>query len=150
MRDAGASPCAIPVRLDGFGYVRSWCFRSSTGFTALGLRLAEAGEADKVNGVVFEAGQDLVSLDRREFGYTRVKIPRHSVTVLPCDTTLTDDDDDGVLHRLLTEATEGMDTAANASEVAGPSEEESGAGRSARPVVNLWTYVPMAESLGDI
>src|SRR5579875_1793309 len=42
---AGAPIHAIPVRVSAaFGYVRAWCDRSPSGFTALGLRRPETGE----------------------------------------------------------------------------------------------------------
>ena len=78
-------PAAVCVRVSSLGYVRSWNFRSPTGFTALGLRRpqteAEGGVA--INGVVFPAGLDLAALDEREAGYQRVPVPPDCVMVLP-------------------------------------------------------------------
>lgn len=70
---------AVSARVSpDFGYVRSWVARSSSGFTALGLRPATPGEApSSINGVVFPVdGESLPRFDRRESGYDRVVVPR--------------------------------------------------------------------------
>ena len=79
-----------------FGYERQWNFRSSTGFTALGVSKVSAGtttnsnkkdrsssssssttKAEKdVNGVLFRVTQSMIPVfDRREVGYEKVRIP---------------------------------------------------------------------------
>jgi len=69
---------AIPVRVSAaFGYVRIWNDRSVSGFTALGLRKLNPGEAGRtINGVLYPAeGADMSSFDAREKGYVRVEVP---------------------------------------------------------------------------
>ncbi len=69
---------AIPVRVSAtFGYIRVWNDRSSTGFTALGLRKPHQGEsASTINGVLYPvADDDMGNFDRREAGYARVEVP---------------------------------------------------------------------------
>jgi hypothetical protein len=66
------------VRLSAeFGYVRTWNDRSPTGFTALGVRKADAGGAGRtINGVVYPVdADDMAEFDAREAGYVRVEIP---------------------------------------------------------------------------
>lgn len=60
-----------------FGYERQWNFRSSTGFTALGvLQASSAAQADDINGVLFRVPQSMMpGFDRREVGYRKVSIP---------------------------------------------------------------------------
>ncbi len=61
-----------------FGYERQWNFRSSTGFTALGVSRAESLEssAQDVNGVLFRVTQSMIPVfDRREVGYEKIRIP---------------------------------------------------------------------------
>ena len=75
---AGKVTVAIPVRVSAeFGYVRAWVARSSSGFTALGLRKPLAGEkAETINGVLYPVdGTDMTPFDKREKGYVRVAVP---------------------------------------------------------------------------
>ena len=75
---AGKVTVAIPVRVSAeFGYVRAWVARSTSGFTALGLRKPKAGEAaETINGVLYPVdGTDMAPFDKREKGYVRVEIP---------------------------------------------------------------------------
>jgi hypothetical protein len=79
---AGAPVAAIPVRVSAaFGYVRAWNDRSSSGFTALGLRKPAAGEkAGTINGVLYPVGgDDMTRFDARESGYVRVEVPRAQI-----------------------------------------------------------------------
>ncbi len=79
---AGAATPAIPVRVSaGFGYIRAWNDRSSSGFTALGLRKAEGIEqAGTINGVLYAVdGDDMAKFDAREEGYARVEVPREDI-----------------------------------------------------------------------
>ncbi len=83
-RNATASKpvAAIPARLSAaFGYVRCWCDRAGSGFTALGLRRPAPGEsAMTVNGVLYPAvGDDMARFDARESGYARVEVPREQI-----------------------------------------------------------------------
>ncbi|MEP9377597.1 gamma-glutamylcyclotransferase family protein [Aquabacter sp. CN5-332] len=67
----------LPARLSpDFGHVRSWCARSRSGFTALGLRPRAAGEeGGSINGVVFPVDAGLLPrFDRREGNYNRVPV----------------------------------------------------------------------------
>ena len=41
-----------------FGYKRKWNFRSSTGFTALGV-VKDADNADDINGILFQIPHEL-------------------------------------------------------------------------------------------
>ena len=68
--------CRAATLCEVRGFVRSWCFRSDTGFTAIGGFSAEATtrETPKIRGILFPAGADLQSLDKRERGYRRVQI----------------------------------------------------------------------------
>jgi len=75
-RNATAVIPAIPVRIGiAFGYCRAWNYRSSSGFTALGLRKVGPGEAGcTINGVLYPAeGDDMSKFDAREVGYARVE-----------------------------------------------------------------------------
>lgn len=67
--------CVRATVLPGFGHRRSWCFRSDTGFTALGVSPANGGGA--ISGVVHSTGSvgSLEEFDVREAGYRRVLIP---------------------------------------------------------------------------
>ena len=78
---------AVNVRLlPGFGHIRSWCFRSTTGFTALGIEKAKPGQEASINGVLFpvcmplsgsaatDEPSDMSAFDEREVGYTRTRI----------------------------------------------------------------------------
>jgi hypothetical protein len=69
---------AIPVRVSQeFGYIRTWNDRSPSGFTALGLRKPNPGEAGQtINGVLYPVeGSDMSKFDAREEGYARVEVP---------------------------------------------------------------------------
>jgi hypothetical protein len=86
-RNSSASKpiAAIPVRVSAsFGYIRVWNDRSSSGFTALGLRRPAAGEhAMTINGVLYPAdGGDMSAFDAREKGYVRVEVPREDIEAL--------------------------------------------------------------------
>ena len=70
-----------------FGYERCWCYRSSTGFTALGLKRCE-DESDRqklkeISGVLFPIpnAAALKSFDVRESGYHRVLIPNELIRI---------------------------------------------------------------------
>lgn len=68
---------ALVTLKKSFGYERQWNFRSSTGFTALGVIKSEQhGEANDINGVVFQVPRsEIPSFDRREVGYKKVEVP---------------------------------------------------------------------------
>jgi hypothetical protein len=73
---------AVPARVSaGLGYVRCWCSRSRSGFTALGLRRPAPGEsATTINGVLYPVeGEDMAAFDAREAGYARVEVPRDQI-----------------------------------------------------------------------
>lgn len=68
-----------------FGYKRSWCFRSSTGFTALGMQQIDI-ENDAclgICGVLFPIpnSESLTAFDLREVGYYRMAVPSHLITL---------------------------------------------------------------------
>lgn len=76
---------AIPVRVSAqFGFARVWNDRAPSGFTALGLRKADASmPATTINGVLFPvAGGDIAAYDKREEGYARVEISRSNIEAL--------------------------------------------------------------------
>jgi hypothetical protein len=68
-----------------FEYERAWCFKSLTGFTALGLRKRTGGGegGGGINGVIHAAGGSLDVLDARETGYSRVEISLDAVMLSP-------------------------------------------------------------------
>eukprot|EP00980_Cylindrotheca_fusiformis_P028220 scaffold22586_cov138-Cylindrotheca_fusiformis.AAC.40 len=76
-----ALPGAVATLKSSFGYQRRWNFRSTTGFTALGLcpidqNGTQDGSSSGINGVVFQIKKSMVcDFDRREVGYQRLSIP---------------------------------------------------------------------------
>jgi hypothetical protein len=82
----GGSAVAACVRIEGSGFERCWNFRSTTGFTALGLQKVAAtptrAKAPPINGIVFPVGDDMEAFDAREVGYTRHRVDQSGVTVL--------------------------------------------------------------------
>ena len=75
-------PGAVATIKKCFGYKRKWNFRSTTGFTALGVIKAGGSvdssedDADDINGVLFRVPrEEIPNFDRREVGYTRVDVP---------------------------------------------------------------------------
>jgi tetratricopeptide (TPR) repeat protein len=78
----GALLGAVATLSRGFGYERQWNFRSSTGFTALGV--IESTTPNDINGVVFRVPRSMMpSFDRREAGYTKVRVPLESLQFQP-------------------------------------------------------------------
>jgi tetratricopeptide (TPR) repeat protein len=78
-----------------FGYKRRWNFRSSTGFTALGVSKISPSSSDEdamdVNGVLFRATQSMIPVfDRREVGYEKVRIPLENLEFVVSDETETE------------------------------------------------------------
>eukprot|EP00529_Nitzschia_sp_RCC80_P007269 CAMPEP_0113493324 /NCGR_PEP_ID=MMETSP0014_2-20120614/28534_1 /TAXON_ID=2857 /ORGANISM="Nitzschia sp." /LENGTH=1368 /DNA_ID=CAMNT_0000387185 /DNA_START=104 /DNA_END=4210 /DNA_ORIENTATION=- /assembly_acc=CAM_ASM_000159 len=70
-----------------FGYERKWNFRSTTGFTALGVcpatttTTATTKEGEDINGVLFRVQHSMIpDFDRREVGYKKVAIPLKFLT----------------------------------------------------------------------
>ena len=83
-RNATASKpvIAVPIQIAAaFGYVRCWCDRSPSGFTALGLRRLPPGESGMtINGVLYPVeGNDMAAFDARESGYVRLEVPRDMI-----------------------------------------------------------------------
>lgn len=69
---------AVPARIaKDFGYLRAWVFKSTSGFTALGLRKPRPDESPAtINGVIYPVeGGDMEAFDAREVGYRRVEVP---------------------------------------------------------------------------
>ncbi len=82
---AGKTIPAIPVRVSAaFGYIRAWDDRSTSGFTALGLRKPGPGEKPStINGVLYPVdGDDMAKYDVREQGYARVEVPRDDIEAM--------------------------------------------------------------------
>lgn len=86
--DADVDHAVIATLSPEFGYKRCWCFRSSTGFTALGLKYCDGGSKERqcllgVTGVLFPVPSSaaLDAFDLRESGYRRICIPRDMITV---------------------------------------------------------------------
>ena len=68
-----------------FGYRRAFCFRSATGFTALGLRPSN-GSNEVTRGVIFQVTEtQLREFDRREKGYYRKLVPLEFVEEYSAD-----------------------------------------------------------------
>lgn len=84
-------PGAVVTLTRESGYVRRWNFRSSTGFTALGVSKAESVQAaSDINGVLFQVPQAMMpGFDRREVGYEKVRISIEYLRFEP----FSDDDD---------------------------------------------------------
>ena len=74
--------CALADLTPEFGFSRSFCMRSSTGFTALGL-VRDGNPRYNCCGVVFEVCESsLKDYDLRESGYYRELIPHPCLTLL--------------------------------------------------------------------
>ena len=69
-------PGAVVTLKRSFGYERQWNFRSSTGFTALGVCPCQIPQGNDMIGVLFRIPSDMIpGFDRRELGYQKVAIP---------------------------------------------------------------------------
>ena len=86
---SGSLPGVIATISKEFGYKRQWSFRSSTGFTALGVEQVivatnenGGGKCCEINGVIFQVPTcDIPDFDRREVGYTKIRIPLEYITI---------------------------------------------------------------------
>ena len=77
---SGNMPGAVVTINKSFGYKRKWNFRSTTGFTALGVIVSEKSASD-INGVLFQVPKEEMSnFDRREVGYKKVEVPLECLT----------------------------------------------------------------------
>lgn len=94
----GSLPGVIATISKEFGYKRQWNFRSSTGFTALGVEQVvvatnENGDGNgkcEINGVIFQVPtMDIPDFDRREVGYTKIRIPLEYITIQNATATTT-------------------------------------------------------------
>ena len=69
---------AVIVRLHDSSLRRRWCFRSHTGFTALGLERKKCNEdlnSKPIVGILFPVNKDVLDeFDAREVGYQRISI----------------------------------------------------------------------------
>jgi tetratricopeptide (TPR) repeat protein len=73
-KSVGVLPGAVATLSRSFGYERQWNFRSSTGFTALGV--IKSTTPNDINGVIFRVPRSMMpSFDRREVGYNKVRVP---------------------------------------------------------------------------
>ena len=80
-----------------FGYRRCWCYRSSTGFTALGLKYYGAEHEDNrcgqngIGGVLFlvPSAAALSAFDIREAGYRRISVPYEYFNIADSSDVLT-------------------------------------------------------------
>ena len=78
----GALPGRVAILKKSFGYTRQWNFRSTTGFTALGISLADGKNflPSDVNGVLFQVPISMMpGFDKREVGYDKVAIKREDL-----------------------------------------------------------------------
>ena len=89
LRDQGIDDAVLATVSPEFGYKRCWCYRSSTGFTALGLKYCAEGSDERqslteISGVLFPIpnSEALEAFDLRETGYRRVSIPHHLISVV--------------------------------------------------------------------
>lgn len=83
--------CRAALLCEVRGFVRSWCFRSDTGFTAIGGFSTGPSQHPSIRGVVFPSGTDLASLDKRERGYHRVQISLENISLVGCNRNCTCD-----------------------------------------------------------
>jgi hypothetical protein len=97
MSSSSSLPCSVlpgvvVTLTKDFGYERRWNFRSTTGFTALGVSKAESiHTASDINGVLFQVPHAMMpGFDRREVGYEKVRIPLDCLRFEPHS-----DDEDG-------------------------------------------------------
>eukprot|EP00986_Skeletonema_menzelii_P016585 scaffold15100_cov130-Skeletonema_menzelii.AAC.2 len=85
-------PGVIATISKEFGYKRQWSFRSTTGFTALGVigRDSTSGvnnnnnnnSGSEINGVIYQVPtEDMPDFDRREVGYTKIRVPLEYITI---------------------------------------------------------------------
>lgn len=84
MSNGGSSEC-LYVRVVTTAWKRAWSFRSTTGFTALGLLRDDDGAMNAINGVIFKCPrgeQDLDVFDKRESGYRRCVTFAHRARLL--------------------------------------------------------------------
>jgi len=91
--ETNAACAGVATVRRSFGYKRSWNFRSSTGFTALGVSKSSADPTD-VNGVLYRVHEsELPGFDLREVGYDRIEVGLHHVDLHPgADFTLEEGD----------------------------------------------------------
>ena len=81
-------PGVVAIIKSSFGYKRTWNFRSSTGFTALGVvKISDDDDDDDgqrnneencqgINGVLFKVlKSEIPNFDVREAGYTKIRVP---------------------------------------------------------------------------
>jgi len=77
---SGKLPVARASLLPSAQFSRAWCFRSATGFTALGVVSCESPCYD-MEGVLFVVFDDMCAFDRRERGYRRVQIAHADISL---------------------------------------------------------------------
>ena len=82
---SAAMPGCVVTISKKFGYHRQWNFRSTTGFTALGVSKSyREDESCDINGVLFRVPSDeMANFDRREQGYERVALPLDMIVFRP-------------------------------------------------------------------
>ena len=149
------------------GWERAWCFRASTGFTALGLRPGNP-ESGAVCGVAFPVGGSLAAFDKREAGYARREISREELACcldtdrnFRCDCACAAAADVGrrtlervsSLSRLLQPPPSGCHALTMRrfaswldGDEAGAAGAAAGASAAAAPF-RVWAYVPLAQNL---
>lgn len=67
-----------------FGYKRKWNFRSTTGFTALGVVRVSEDDASNINGVLYKVPrEEMPNFDRREAGYEKIEVPLNFMEIQP-------------------------------------------------------------------
>jgi hypothetical protein len=144
---SGSLPGVIATISKEFGYKRQWSFRSSTGFTALGVEqviVAATNENDnddggeekccEINGVIFQVPTcDIPDFDRREVGYTKIRIPLEYITI--------QNDDASEATSNTCEATTAATAAAAASNQQQSYRQQANFTFTSND--NIWLYVPL-------
>jgi len=83
-RSGGFYDDAVAASISSDSYVRQWCFRSNTGFTALGLVPSSSSKSsEEVFGVLFPVtAEELRDFDHREQNYHRVALRSTELSIL--------------------------------------------------------------------
>ena len=143
-----------------FGYKRQWNFRSSTGFTALGVNrvvdsaattikatltdcntntntTAISNKGSEINGVIFQvSSDDIPDFDRREVGYTKIRVPLEYITI--CSYTQVQNYFDNNCNTATT-----ANNNATAATASSSHRQHEQANFSLKPTDRIWLYTPL-------